>query len=153
MRTAAAVSVLWHLFWFFSVQVTVKAPNQPTRAKPPIVALGAVLDDTIFRTLVETKPQLSETFYRRLTDFAAPVEVAVRTLPRYAPGDVVSLKVQKKSVSLFRQIVGGDKAVPDIDWSARLPVAGETPPDDEEERRKWLLRQKASTEESAEGEA
>lgn len=117
---ALAMSVLWHFFWFFSITVTV-TPNK-YRFKPhtKVVSLGPVLDDTIFRALVENKPQLSETFYRRLSDFASPTEPEARTLERRAAGEVVSLPFGKKIWNSMRILLGGVKAAPDEDFGARL---------------------------------
>ncbi len=112
--TAIAASLLWHFFWFFAVTITVNPDKHRFRSKPVIVSLGPVLDDRIFRTLVDTRPQASQTFYRRLSDFSSPAEVEVKTLPRTSPGEIVSLPFGKKMSNSMRTLIGGDKLSPDF---------------------------------------
>ena len=118
---ALGVSLLWHFFWFFSVTITVN-PLKRFNAKPhpKIVSLGPVLDDTIFRTLVENKPQLSETLYRRISDFSSPLDLQVKTMERYSPGEVVGLPFSKKFWSSLKELVGGAKASPDYEFVSRF---------------------------------
>lgn len=124
---ALSLSALWHLFWFFSVTISVQPPRKVSQIKPRIVSLGAVIDDTIFRMLAEEKPQLSETFYRHLDDFAPAVEVKPQVLERREPGEVVSLS-SRRDGSLIRDLVGGLKPAPEADLSSRvgLGIADET---------------------------
>ena len=70
---AFAVSVLWHLFWFFAVTIVVtQAPlKQPSRTE--LVSLGPVLDDAFIKTLVESRPEYSKAFYRELSEFESAV--------------------------------------------------------------------------------
>jgi hypothetical protein len=117
--SALGLSVLWHSFWFFSISVTVVS-KQPPQARPKVVSLGPVLDDSIFRTLVETRPELSETFYRRLTDYAKPVELDVQTMERRAPGDIVSLPVGRRILSSIKSLTSGDKISPEMEFGSRL---------------------------------
>src|SRR3989338_1989314 len=113
----------WHFFWFFSITITVN-PSQRFghQPRPKIVSLGPVLDDTIFKTLVEKKPQLSETFYRRISDFSSPLDLQVKTMERFSPGEVVGLPARKKFWSSLRGLVGGAKTSPDYTF-----VTHETP--------------------------
>ncbi len=118
------ISFLWHFFWFFSVTITVgPSKNISHKARTRSVSLGAVLDDTIFRTLVESRPQVSEAFYRHMSDFRpAPAEPEVPTSPRHAPGDVVSVPFGKKYADALKEIVSGDKPSPDFGLGAEGDV-------------------------------
>lgn len=111
---ALGISLLWHFFWFFSITITIN-PSQrfSHQPKPKIVSLGPVLDDTIFKTLVENKPQLSETFYRRISDFSSPLDLQVKTMERFSPGEVVGLPARKNFWSSLRELVKGTKTSPD----------------------------------------
>ena len=110
---AVSVSVLWHLFWFFAVTIVVTAPRQQPLAQPKIVSLGPVLDDAIFRTLVESRPEISKAFYRPPASFSAATEVPVETVERYAPGEVVSVPFGKKFFTTLKDALEEDKASPD----------------------------------------
>ncbi len=116
-----AVSLGWHFFWFFAVTITVSPERSPAKPHPRIVSLGPVLDDSIFRTLVETRPQLSEAFYRRSSDFSAALEPPVRTIERHAPGDVVSVPFGKRFLDPMK-VLAGDKAMPDHDFAAKIEI-------------------------------
>ncbi len=117
--SALAFSLLWHCFWFFSVSISV-AVKKPAHPRPKIVSLGPVLDDSIFRTLVETRPELSETFYRRLSDFSKQVDLEVKTMERLSPGEVVGLPLGRRMMSSIRSLVGGAKSSPDTEFASRL---------------------------------
>ncbi len=119
---AVGVSLLWHLFWFFSIVIVVAPSKRPEKARPFVVSLGPVIDDTIFRTLVENKPQLSETFYRHLSDFTVPMEVEVQTIERHSPGDVVSVPFGRKVSDHLRELVGGEKPAPETELTSRLRI-------------------------------
>lgn len=105
-----ALSLLWHFFWFFSVTITV-GPD-PARRREPMrsVSLGPVLDDTIFQTLVENRPKVSEAFYRQLSDFeppAARLEPEAPAIQRREPGDVVSVPFGKKYTERLKEFMDG----------------------------------------------
>ena len=138
---AVALSFLWHFFWFFSISITVSPARRfSKRPRPQIVSLGPVLDDTLFKTLVQNKPQFSQTFYRRLSDFSSIEEVEVKTIERHAPGEVVSVPFGKRVGGLVRNLVGGDKATAPYEFLSRLKIryrSQET--ESEEERKKRLL--------------
>jgi hypothetical protein len=123
---AVAVSVLWHLFWFFSVTIVVTSPGKRTLVQPEIVSLGPVLDDSIFRTLVENRPEISRAFYRPPADFSTATQAPVQTIERYSSGDVVSVPQGKKFVGLMKDLVGGSKASPE----AGLPTLVDEVPQD-----------------------
>lgn len=110
---ALLVSVLWHLFWFFTVTITVAVPKRPPKSQPVIVSLGPVLNDTIFRTLVESRPEISKAFYRPPADFSSAAEAPPQSAERYSPGDVVSVPLGKKFMSTMKERVAGDKAFPE----------------------------------------
>ena len=107
---AVMVSVLWHLFWFFSVTIVVAPPRKNPVMQPTVVALGPVLDDAIFKTLIETRPEISKAFYRPPADFTTATEVPPQTIERYIPGDVVSVPTGKKFYDSLKDRVGGTKA-------------------------------------------
>ena len=129
-------SIVWHFFWFFSIKIVVSMPPKPERPRPLMVSLGPVMNDTIFKTLVETRPELSQSFYRRASDFSAVTEPPAQTTERHAAGDVVSVPFGKKFVDSLREIVGGIKSAPDFEWAptTKLWLPGET----EEEKKKRL---------------
>jgi TonB family protein len=112
---AVLVSVLWHLFWFFSVTMVVTPPKKQPRALPKVMALGPVLNDAIFKTLVETRPEISKAFYRQPADILQATDVPAQSVERYAPGDVVSVPLGRKFSGALRELVGGSKAAPDIE--------------------------------------
>ena len=112
---AVLVSVLWHLFWFFSVTIVVTTPARQPMVPPKIVSLGPVLDDAIFKTLVESRPEISKAFYRPPANFSSATEVPAETVERYAPGEVVSVPFGKKFFTSLKDAVNGDKAVPEDD--------------------------------------
>ena len=93
---ALGLSLVWHLFWFSLVTIGVNPEKRAAKPRAKIVFLGPVLDDKIFRTLVENKPELSKTLSRRLSDLISPVNIQTKTSERYSPGPVVSLPLGKK---------------------------------------------------------
>lgn len=119
---ALGLSILWHAFWFFSLTISVSPNKKLAKSRPQIVSLGAVLDDRIFRTLIENKPELSKTFYRRFSDFSSPVEIQTRTAERYTQGSVVSLPFGKKSSDQVRGLIGGSKASPEHEFISRINI-------------------------------
>lgn len=106
---ALALSGVWHLLWILTLNVTIEPQRSVSRLRPEIVSLGPVLDDTIFRTLVEARPRYSEAFYRHLSDLSRTVEPEVRTIERRQPGDVVSFTMGQRLFDSLRQVVGGSK--------------------------------------------
>ena len=117
---AVLMSLLWHFFWCFSIVVTVNPSQALAKSKPKIISIGPVLDDTIFRILAETKPQLSETFYRHLTDFSKPLDVETKTIERHEPGGVVSMPLSDRLGTLMRGVLGGEKTMPDYEFTSRI---------------------------------
>ena len=124
---ALAVSILWHFFWFFSVAIVVSVPTKQQKARPKMVSLGAVLDDRIFKTLVENKPQLSQTFYRQLSDFSPALDLKVKTIERHLPGEVVSVPEGKKFFNSLKELIGGNKASPDYEFASKVPAQNAEP--------------------------
>ena len=119
---ALIFSALWHLFWFFSVNIVVAPQKMRFKQHPQLVSLGPVLDDSIFRTLVETRPQISETLYRRLSDYTSTVDLEVQTMERHTPGDVVSVPFGKKFLNSVRDLVGGEKSAPAHEFISRIKI-------------------------------
>ncbi len=78
-----------------------------------MVSLGPVLDDSFFKTLVQTRPQFSEAIYRRPVDFSATLDSKVQTFERQEAGEVVSMPFGKNFVEAMRGAVAGDKAAPE----------------------------------------
>ena len=109
------VSVLWHLFWFFAITIVITPPAERPKAMPRVTALGPVLDDAIFRTLVESRPEVSKAFYRQPADFSTATDVPAQTLQRYEPGDVVSLPQGKRFTMLLKDVASGEKTSPELD--------------------------------------
>lgn len=107
--TALAVSVLWHVFWFVVINVNVAPPRSFVKPDPRMVALGPVLDDTLFSTLARNRPQLSETFYRRLSDYAADTATSVQA----GSGRIVALPTVSGNADELRRLLAGPKAEPE----------------------------------------
>lgn len=130
-------SLLWHFFWFFSITITVGPTAWDRKPKTRSVALGPVLDDTIFRTLVESRPQISETFYRHMSDFEPPPmrDPEIPAIARYAQTDVVSVPFGKRFAASLKDFVDGDKPSPDLGGGAFATLE-----EIEEEIRKRALR-------------
>jgi hypothetical protein len=110
---ALAVSVLWHLLWFFLVTIVVQVPKKKSGNQPVIVSFGPVLDDIIFKTLVETRPEISKAFYRQPADFSSATDVPTETVERYSTGDVISVPSGKKFMAALKNLVGGGKISPE----------------------------------------
>ena len=120
--TALGLSVLWHAFWFFSITISLNPNKMLVKPRPRIVSLGSVLNDKMFRTLVETKPEYSQTFYRRLSDFSSPVEIQTKTIERYSRGSVVSLPLGRKTLRAVQGLIGGTKSSPEHEFSSRIKI-------------------------------
>ena len=110
---AIAVSVLWHVFWFFSVTITVTPPNAKKPSHTKFVSIGPVLDDDIFQTLVESRPEYSRAFYRELSDFDSATDLPTPTIGRHESGDVTSLPLGADPAKSLRRLMSGRKASPD----------------------------------------
>jgi hypothetical protein len=120
---AISLSVLWHLFWFFSLSITMGDHKKP-RVKSKLVSIGTVLDDSFFKTIVENRPQLSEAFYRAHSDLSPKLEPAPKMMEPYAAGDVVSVPFSRKFSDSLKEIIGGEKFSPDFDFLPSLSGAG-----------------------------
>ncbi len=101
------------------VTIEVNPHHAASKPRPTIVSLGPVLEDSFFRVLIETKPELSETFYRRLSDFSSALDVPAAAPPRYGPGDVVSMPDRRFGSSL-RGMLSGEKQVPVHEFTERM---------------------------------
>ena len=117
-----AVSLVWHFFWFFAVIIVISPAKKKVPVMPKVISLGRVLDDTIFRTLVETRPQLSETFYRQPSDFSELLQPKAQAIERHSPGDVVSVPFGKKFLNSLRVLVSGGKMSPDYEFISRINI-------------------------------
>ncbi len=122
---ALAISVLWHFFWFFSVRIVVSTPRKVEKARPELVSLRPAIDDALFKTLVDTKPEITQSFYRRPADFEAAADLPPQAAERYSPGDIVSVPFGKRFLATLKNFVGGVKPSSDFDLT-------------EEERKKRL---------------
>jgi TonB family protein len=111
---AFTFSVLWHVFWFLSVDIKVASSAAKRPKDMKLVSLGPVLDDELIKTLVESRPEYSRAFYRELSDLEKAVDIPPQTLGRQESGEVSSLPFGEKTVSRLRDIVGGVKAAPDF---------------------------------------
>ena len=129
-------SLLWHFFWFFSLKIVVSAPRKMEKPRPYLVSLGPVMDDAIFKTIVESRPELSQSFYRRPSDFAAATDLPAETVGRHEVGDVVSVPFSKRFFDSLKEIVGGVKASPDFEWT---PANFSPPPAETEDEKKKRL--------------
>ena len=119
---AAAISILWHLLWFISITIEVNQHAPKGGKRPEIVSLGAVLDDAIFKTLIESRTEFSKTYYRQPEEFAKETAVPQETSERYVAGDVVSMTANKAFVSSLKQRISGDKTVTEA-AAVGIPVA------------------------------
>ena len=116
---ALLFSLLWHGFWFFSLTITVSS-HKKTKPRPKLVSIGAVLDDSIFKMLVENRPQLSQAFYRPISDFSSKLEPQAKTMERYSSGDVVSVPFSKKFSESLKELIGGSKSSPEFEIVPQL---------------------------------
>lgn len=119
---ALGLSILWHAFWFFSITIRLNPNKMLAKPRPKVVFLGSVLDDKMFRALIETKPEYSQTFYRRLSDFSSPVDIQTKTVERYSRGSVVSLPFEKKTWNAIRGLIGGIKTSPEHEFISRIKI-------------------------------
>ena len=107
---AMSVSVLWHLFWFFTVNVNVTPKGFVKAGQTKVVSLGAMLDDEIFKTLVESRPESTRASYRELSEFRPATELPPPAVQRQVPGDVTSLPGGEKLTGSLRSVISGVKA-------------------------------------------
>ncbi len=107
---AAAISILWHLLWFFSITIDVNQHAVKASRSTDTVFLGPVLDDAIFKTLVDSRTEFSKAFYRKPQEFTQETEVPQETPERYMPGDVVSMPAHKTLTDTLRDRIGGNKS-------------------------------------------
>lgn len=114
------LSFLWHLFWFFSITIVVSPTSQQTKTRPVIVSIGPVLSDELLRTLVDTRVQKTETFYRPLSEFSSATDIPRAEVQKYSSGDVVSLPFGEKFFNALKDIVGGKKATPDYGFTPKI---------------------------------
>lgn len=105
--TALLISAGWHIFWFVAISVNVTPRYMKFKTDPAVVSLGPVLDDSIFSTLAKNRQQLSETYYRRLSDYKTETASEVRAASPSA-GGIVVLPPSEPAQSL-RELVGGEK--------------------------------------------
>ncbi len=110
---AIAVSVLWHIFWFFSVTITVTPLDAKKPSHTKFVSIGPVLDDTIFQTLVDSRPEYSKAFYRELSDFDSATQLPTPAIGRHESGDVTSLPLGADPAQSLRQLMSGRKSSPE----------------------------------------
>ncbi len=108
---AAAISILWHLLWFFSITIDVNQHAVKAKRSTDTVFLGPVLDDAIFKTLVDSRTEFSKTFYRKPQEFTQETEVPQETPERYMPGDIMSMPAHKTLTGTLRDRIGGNKSV------------------------------------------
>jgi len=125
---AFSVSVLWHLFWFFSVTIVVTPAKIKSATQTKTVFLGPVLNDAIFRTLVESRPEVSKAFYRKLAEYEPATEVPTQTIERHASGDVTSLPEGKNFAQSLKALIGGSKSAPEGWADLPAPVLGGSGP-------------------------
>lgn len=112
---ALGLSLVWHLFWFSLVTVSMNPEKRLIKPRSRIVFLGPVLDEKIFRVLVESKPELSKALPRKFSEMPMPAESQIRTAERYTRGSVVNLPLEKRSWAAVNGLIGGTKAVPERD--------------------------------------
>ena len=109
---ALGLSLVWHLFWFSMVTVSTNLEKRPVKPRSRIVFLGPVLDEKIFRTLVESKPELSKALPRKFSEFSEPVDTQIKTAERYNRGSVLNLPLEKRSLEAVNGLIGGTKTAP-----------------------------------------
>ncbi len=120
---AVGFSVLWHLFWFFSIHITVSPLKKSAKPRPRIVSLGPVLDDSIFRQLVDTRPEASQAFYRRITDLKPIAQIEdVKTTQRQPISGVISLPYSRDLAGDVKDLLSGTKQVPEHEFNTRFRI-------------------------------
>jgi len=110
---AVSVSVLWHLFWFFSVSIVVTPANTKKPSRTKFVSIGPVLDDAIFQTLIESRPEYSKAFYRELSDIDAATQLPAPAIGRQESGEVTSLPLGANAVQSLHALMSGQKSSPE----------------------------------------
>ena len=113
-------SLLWHLFWFYSIQIKVSVPSKHRRPHLKTVVLSPVLSDAIFRTLVDTRVSSSKTVYRGAEDFSPPINLPVKTMEKRAPGDIVSVPFGRNVITSLRDLISGKKFSQDSDFIPKI---------------------------------
>ena len=77
--------------------------------------VGPVLDEKIFRALVEKEPELSGALPRKFSERSLPADIQTKTAERYSRSSVVSLPLEKRSREEVNGFIGGTKATPPQD--------------------------------------
>ena len=75
------------------------------------------MDDDILRTLVDTRTESSQSFYRRPSDFSPAENLPNQKVETFVSGDVVSLPEGERVSSGLRQSLDGPKDSPEFDWA------------------------------------
>ncbi len=88
------------------------------KPRPTLVSLGPVMNDDILKTLVDTRTESSQSFYRRPSDLLPAENLPVQKVEAFVSGDVVSLPENETVSSALRQSLAGSKSSPDFDWDA-----------------------------------
>jgi len=119
---AIAISVLWHLFWFFAITIDIKAPASKHRPDLKVYFLGPVLSDDAFNMIVALKPELSETSYRAPEDFSQNLEPEMGTLERLSPGDLVSVPLGRATWGALRGVIKAEKPYADTEFYQKFSI-------------------------------
>lgn len=85
------LSIVWHIFWLFVIRVDERADLSSLKHRPQIYFLGPSLSDDAFNMILESRPELSETYYRghaSVRDLLSPPQ---EVLERPDPGDLISV--------------------------------------------------------------
>jgi len=109
---ALSLSLVWHLFWFSLVTVGMNPEKKLLKPRSRIVFLGSVLDEKIFRTLLENRLELSKGLPRKFSELSEPADAQIKTAQRQGRGSVVTLPLEKKSRAVVGSLIEGTKALP-----------------------------------------
>ncbi len=82
LELALVVSLVWHLFWLFSVKISVSAPAVPARPESAVSFVGAILEEGPVSPATGSDVSVQDDSMARLRDLAAGPEAGVdRSVP------------------------------------------------------------------------
>lgn len=130
LKTAIAVSLLWHLIWLFVITIDMESPGNRPKLEPKIYFVGPILSDAAFNMILAEKPEFSTTVYRGQQSPAAPsLEPQPQAMERAEPGDLVSIPLGQSTWSSLRGHLKSEKPYPEVLFRKKLqPTAVVRPP-------------------------
>jgi hypothetical protein len=122
LQVAIVGSFLWHFFWMFVVTVPFQLDGLEKKTHPRIYFLGPVLTDESFNLIVESKPELSQTYYEALERGQGDFEPEIESLERQSPGDMVSIPLGRTTWNTLKGMFHDDKKGPSEFFYEKFPI-------------------------------